>query len=94
MKIYQFFSWLVFYPYLFAVLVVLLFFLSCIWPCVSHMCYRSSRDISLDIERRLISMEDRLAGIEDTQQQLLDIVTAIKDKPPINKNDIEQADIH
>ena len=81
-RIYQFFSWLISYPYLFAGLVVLLFILTCIWPCVRHIFHRSGRDIALDIERRLVRMEDRLAGIEDMQQRLLDIVNDIKAQIP------------
>lgn len=78
LRIYQCLSWLISYPYLFAGLVVLLSILSCIWPCVRHMFRRSGRDIALDIERRLVRMEDRLAGIEDMQQRLLNIVNDIK----------------
>lgn len=91
--IWQAVKWMITYPYLFSTVIVLLFILSCLWPCIRRRTkyFRTTADIVYDIECRLTRMEDnmrkretQLNKIEDNMKERLDrmetILVEIKEK--------------
>ena len=74
------------YPYLFSTGIVLLFILSCLWPCIRRRTkyFRNTFDIVYDIEARLNTMKKdmkerktQLDRIEDNMKKRLDRVETI-----------------
>ena len=84
--IWQTVKWMIAYPYLFSTGIVLLFILSCLWPCIRRRTkyFRNTFDIVYDIEARLNTMkkdmkkrETQLDRIEESMKKRLDRVETI-----------------
>ena len=66
--IYHYLSWMVNHPYLFSIIIIVLYLSSFCWPCIRYYCchpwFRTTSDVIYSVEERLIGLEERTERME------------------------------